>query len=292
MSTGLGRLVIKPIFNKGSSIAPRAAILALLALTLIVLNAFTSLLDEPREQLNRVVAPLYGLVGIPSRLVDWGSDSLKSRGQLEQENEAMKAQLLVQQGKLQQLASIAADNVRLRELLNSAEMVRDRVLVAELIGVSPDPMSHLVIVNRGTDDGVYIGQPLLDAQGLMGQVVDVSADSAQVLLITDSTHALPVQVNRNGVRAIAEGTGSLYALKLRHLAVTVDINEGDLLVSSGLGGRFPEGYPVATVKSVIRHPGKPFAEVYAVPKALMNRSRHVLLVFSGLSESDFSRQGQ
>lgn len=257
---------------------------------MIVINAFTPWLDTPRAELNRIIAPLYSIVDFPGRLLDWGSDSIKSRDQLEQENAAMKAQLLVQQGKLQQLASIAADNVRLRELLNSAEMVRDRVLVAELIGVSPDPMSHRVIVNRGIGNGVYVGQPLLDAYGLMGQVVDVSENSAQVLLITDTTHALSVQVNRNGVRAIAQGTGDLYTLELRHLAATVDIQEGDLLVSSGLGGRFPEGYPVATVSAVTRHPGQSFAEVYAKPMALMNRSRHVLLVFSGLGDLDSEAQ--
>jgi len=193
----------------------------------------------------------------------------------------MKAELLIHKRKLQQMASLAAENVRLRQLLNSAEMVKDRVLVAELIGISPDPLTHRVIVNKGLQHGVYLGQPLLDAAGLMGQVVEVSDYTSQVLLITDATHALPVQVNRNGVRAVAEGIGDLYQLKLRHLANTVDVREGDLLVSSGLGQRFPVGYPVAKVVSVVHDPGQPFARVVARPEAQLNRSRHVLLVFSG-----------
>jgi len=155
----------------------------------------------------------------------------------------------------------------------------DKVLIAELIGVSPDPNVHKVIVDKGEDDGVYIGQALVDAKGLMGQVVSVGYFSSEVLLITDTTHALPVQINRNGVRLIVEGVGSLYELAVRHVSNTVDIQEGDLLVSSGLGQRFPVGYPVAEVVEVSFDPGKAFARVVAKPMAELNRSRHVLLVF-------------
>ena len=188
--------------------------------------------------------------------------------------------------KLQQLGALAAENVRLRQLLNSAKIISDRVLVAELISVSPDPLIHSVTLNKGSADGVYAGQPLLDAHGLMGQVTEVGEFQSRALLITDATHALPVQVNRNGVRAIIEGVGDLYRLDLRHLANTVDIREGDLLVSSGLGQRFPVGYPVAEVVSVERDPGQPFAQVQVRPKAQLNRSRHVLLVFS---ETEYQR---
>ena len=165
-------------------------------------------------------------------------------------------------------------------MLNSSALLQDDVLVAELIGVSPDPARHLVVLDKGEADGVFTGQPLIDANGLMGQVVEAAANSARVLLITDATHAIPVQVNRNGVRAIAEGVGRLDRLELRHVASTEDIEVGDLLVSSGLGGRFPEGYPVASVTEVIVDPGQPFARVIAEPKAALNRSRHVLLVFT------------
>lgn len=242
-----------------------------------------------RAALGNAALPFYWIVDLPENLFAWGKEGVKSRAELEEENVSMRSQLLIHQRKLQQLAVLAAENVRLRQLLNSTEMITDRVLVAELIGVSPDPLTHRVTINKGRRDGVFAGQPLLDADGLMGQVVEVSELSSQVLLITDSTHALPVQVNRNGVRAVAEGTGNLYQLNLRHLANTVDIEVGDLLVSSGLGQRFPVGYPVAEVTSIVRNPGEPFAQVLAQPKAHLNRSRHVLLVFSSQSPAGLKK---
>ncbi|WP_439133174.1 rod shape-determining protein MreC [Pseudomaricurvus sp.] len=257
--------------------------LGAIALILILLNVYTDLLDPLRARLGSVVAPLYWVVDAPGSVLEWGQETFLTRDQLQQENQELKAELLIHKRRLQRMAALAAENVRLRQLLNSAETVKDRVLVAELIGVSPDPLTHRVIVNKGRRDGVYLGQPLLDANGLMGQVVEVNEFSSQILLITDAIHALPVQINRNGVRAVAEGTGDLYRLKLRHLANTVDVREGDLLVSSGLGQRFPVGYPVATITSVIHDPGEPFAQVEARPEAQLNRSRHVLLVFSGES---------
>jgi rod shape-determining protein MreC len=146
--------------------------------------------------------------------------------------------------------------------------------------MDPNPFTHRIIINKGERDGVVLGQPVLDARGLMGQVVELMPYTSRVLLLTDTTHSIPVQVNRNGLRAIASGTGNPERLELRHVADTADIKEGDLLVSSGLGQRFPAGYPVATVKEVIHDSGQPFAIVRAVPTAALNRSRYLLLVFS------------
>lgn len=204
-----------------------------------------------------------------------------SRSKLEQENETLRTELLIHKRKLQQMASMAAENVRLRQLLNSRETIEDRVIVAELIGISPDVNTQKVIVNRGRRHGVYVGQAMVDANGLMGQVVEVGELSSKVLLITDSTHALPVQINRNGVRLVAEGVGNpdVFRLSLRYVANTTDIQEGDLLVTSGLGGRFPEGYPVAEVTKVDVDSRQEFMRVLARPMAEMDRSRHVLLVF-------------
>ncbi|MBU2323899.1 MAG: rod shape-determining protein MreC, partial [Gammaproteobacteria bacterium] len=144
----------------------------------------------------------------------------------------------------------------------------------------PNPFTHRILIDKGERDGVFLGQPVLDASGLMGQVVEVMPYAARVLLLTDVTHSIPVQVNRNGLRAIATGTGNPERLELRHVADTADIKEGDLLVSSGLGQRFPAGYPVATVTEVIHDSGQPFAIVRAVPTANLNRSRYMLLVFT------------
>jgi rod shape-determining protein MreC len=181
---------------------------------------------------------------------------------------------------MQKLAALTEQNVRLRELLNSSALVNEKVEVAELIGMDPNPFTHRIIINKGERDGVVLGQPVLDARGLMGQVVELMPYTSRVLLLTDTTHSIPVQVNRNGLRAIASGTGNPERLELRHVADTADIKEGDLLVSSGLGQRFPAGYPVATVKEVIHDSGQPFAIVRAVPTAAFNRSRYLLLVFS------------
>lgn len=227
-----------------------------------------------------VTLPFYWVADIPARVSNWGKENFVTRASLSEENQRLRAEALLLQAAVQQLAALRAENVRLRALLNSSALLQDDVLVAELIGVSPDPARHIVVLNKGTADGVFVGQPLIDANGLMGQVVEAAPNSARVLLVTDASHAIPVQVNRNGVRAIAEGVGRLDRLELRHVASTEDISVGDLLVSSGLGGRFPVGYPVAKVTEVIADPGQPFARVTVEPSAALSRSRHVLLVFN------------
>jgi rod shape-determining protein MreC len=241
---------------------------------------YTTWLDPVRSKLDLLVVPVYWVADIPHRVGSWFDTHLISRKELQTENELLRNKIRIQESKLQQMASLVAENLRLRQLMNSSEIVQDRVLVAELIGVSPDPLDHIVIVNKGSNDGVYKGQPLLDAFGLMGQVVSVTPYTAEVMLITDNTHAIPVQITRNNVRTVVEGVGDLYSLRLRFVSSTMDIKEGDILVSSGLGGRFPIGYPVAQVDSIEHDSGEPFATVVARPAAQLDRSRHVLLVFS------------
>lgn len=200
-----------------------------------------------------------------------------SRAQLREENERLRQENLVLSGQAQHLAAVVAENARYRALLNSAEDINEAVLVAEVIAVTPDPARHLLVLDKGQRDGVAVGQPLLGADGLMGQVVLAGQSSARALLITDAAHAMPVQVNRNGVRGIVEGTGELDRMVVRHIAATTDIVQGDLLVSSGLGGRFPPGYPVAEVTEVLLQPGDAFATVTARPMAALDRGRHVLI---------------
>jgi rod shape-determining protein MreC len=237
-----------------------------------------------RSVLSNVATPLYWVADIPARISEWSDTNIRSRNHLLEDNDRLRQENLLLSGRSQQLSALMAENTRLRALLNSTALLRNDVLIAELIGVSPDPVRHQMILNKGASEGVYVGQPLIDEEGLLGQVVEVSELSSRVLLITDATHALPVQVNRNGVRAIAEGTGALGSLEIHHVAATTDIEEGDLLVSSGLGGRFPVGYPVAQVSKVVRDPGQAFATVEARPVAALDRSRHVLLVFTDQSE--------
>lgn len=254
-------------------------ILGCVALALLLAGRYTTLLDPLRSKLDVIPLPFYWVADVPRRLSEWADTSWVSRQELEEENKLLRNQIRVQESRLQQMASLMAQNLRLKQLMNSSDLIQDRVVVAELIGVSPDPLVHKVIVNKGSNDGIAVGQPMLDAYGLMGQVVAVNPFTSQVLLITDNSHAIPVQITRNNVRVVAEGLGSLYDLRLRYVSPTMDIKEGDILVSSGLGGRFPIGYPVAQVESITFEPGKPFATVVARPAAQLDRSRHVLLVY-------------
>ena len=254
--------------------------LVVLSVALMVVDARFTVLKPVRSQMSLVLMQSYWIADLPQRLYQGVASQFGSRTELIAENEKLKTEALLLQGRLQKLAALTEQNVRLRELLNSSALVNEKVEVAELIGMDPNPFTHRIIINKGERDGVVLGQPVLDARGLMGQVVELMPYTSRVLLLTDTTHSIPVQVNRNGLRAIASGTGNPERLELRHVADTADIKEGDLLVSSGLGQRFPAGYPVATVKEVIHDSGQPFAIVRAVPTAALNRSRYLLLVFS------------
>jgi len=254
-----------------------------LAIALMVADARVATLQPLLSYLSLILTPIYYAADVPVRLWDTAYQQVSSRADLLAENERLRAEALLTQRKLQKLATLTEQNVRLRELLNSSSLVDERVLVAELVGVDPNPYTQRVLINKGERDGVFLGQPVLDATGLMGQVVEVMPFNARVLLITDSSHSLPVQVNRNGLRAIASGAGNNEWLELRFVGDTADIRVDDILVSSGLGQRFPAGYPVGRVISVEQDPAQPFADVKVAPTAQLNRSRYMLLVFSAES---------
>lgn len=247
---------------------------------LMAVDAYTTWLSPISKVVDNAVRPFYWVTNIPARMQEWGEANTTPRGEIQQDNARLKQQELIHSAQLQRMAELAAENLRLRQLLNATELLMDSVLVTEVIGVSPSPQSHTVTIDRGRDDGVYVGQPILDAEGLMGQIISVYDGHSVALLITDSSHALPVQVLRNGVRSIAEGTSDYNRMRLRFVSPTSDIQEGDQLVSSGLGGRFPVGYPVGKVTSITQQPGKIFVDVEVDPSAELDRSRHLLLVFT------------
>lgn len=246
----------------------------------MLLDAFTDYLDPLKNRLIDLCEPLYNAVDFPHMLSEWGEDELISKDDLLVENARLQAETLVLRAKVQKLTALAIENVRLRELLNSTTLLEENVLVAEIVAVSPDPNLQYVMLNKGSNDGVYIGQAVIDANGLFGQVMEVASDKSRVLLISDQRHAVPVQVNRNGVRAVVEGNNDFVQLVLPHVALTTDIIAGDVLSTSGLGGLFPIGYPVARVTEVKHDPGQAFAIVTARPFAQLDRSRHVLLLFN------------
>jgi len=251
----------------------------LVSAALIIADTRSDQLTHFRSAIATGLAPVYWLGNVPYQFGKWVSGLLVSRDDLQQENEDLRARLLILERRALKYAALAAENNELRRLMNSSEALDDRVIVAEVVGVSPDPYSHEIIINKGIRDGVTPGQAILDAHGLMGQVVRVNQLTASVLLLSDSSHAVPVEVVRNGLRAILLGTGNPAVLELVHVPDTEDIREGDLLVSSGMGGRFPRGYPVAEVSRVIHEPGEPFMSIRATPKAELNKSRLVLVVF-------------
>ena len=225
-----------------------------------------------------VTGPIQYLAHLPVASADWVAEQSRSIGDLREENSRLARQALVLEHKAQRLAVLEAENKRLRELLDSSDRIQARVRVAEIIGIEPDPNRHEVLINLGLDGEVASGQAVLDAYGLMGQVVDVGPMTSRVLLITDATHALSVKVNRNGVRSILAGTGHPDRLQMLYLPDTADVQPGDLLVSTGLGRRFPAGYPVAEVTAVEADPSRPFLQVRARPTARIDRASHVLLV--------------
>lgn len=279
---------IKKVFVNSSSAVRKTFFALLLAMLLMTLDTYTSLFESTKSELSKAIIPLQLVANFPYKVKEWVGMNTTSRTKLEQKNVSLKKERLILLGQLQRSAELAAENLRLRQLLNATELLMQSVLVTEVIGVSPNPVNHTVTIDRGTSDSVYIGQPVLDAEGLMGQVIDVYENYSKVLLITDMNHALPVQVLRNGLRSIVEGTSDFNLMSLRFVSPTVDIKEGDKLVSSGLGGRFPMGYPVGTVSSIHQKPGNKFMDIQVTPSAKLDRSRHLLLVFT-LKNGDVAR---
>ncbi|MEW4365507.1 rod shape-determining protein MreC [Aliikangiella sp. GXAS 306] len=237
-------------------------------------------LQGVRETLAALVTPIVFLADIPGEFFAWGGENLISRSQLRQENARLNDEVLILKAQLQTLVALQSENARLRNLLGTENKRVERKMVAEIIQVDSDPFSLKFMINKGSNHDVYIGQTVIDAYGIVGQVVEVSPFYSRVLMITDSSHAIPVKVNRNGVRTTAVGTGQINLLELQYVSDTTDIKVGDLLISSGLGQRFPDGYPVAKVISVEPDPGESFTRIFAVPEARLNQSSLVLLVWA------------
>lgn len=237
-------------------------------------------LEKVRYALGFATTPVYWVADIPTRVSFWIDDVFVSRTDLLEENAQLREQLLVAQRELQLMESLASENSRLLQLQEASKVINGEVLPAEIINVSPDPLSKRVLVNKGAREGVFVGQPLLDANGLMGQVDEVLPFTSWVLLITDSHHVTPVEVNRNGERALARGSRTTAPeMDLEFVTQTQDMKAGDLLVSSGMGQVYPKNYPVAEIISVYADPGQPFSTVKARPLANLGSTRHVMLVF-------------
>lgn len=260
-----------------------------LSLFLITVDHRSGRLESFRGALTAVVYPLQYLIDMPVKSAEWIGRTLVMHKTLVAQNTKLRAQNVLLKTQSQKFAALRSENKRLRELLESSIESSERVLVADLMSVELDPAAHYVVINKGSKQGVYLGQPVVDSNGVMGQVIHVGPFSATSMLITDISHAFPVEVNRSGTRAVAMGTGIPSKLSLSYVPVNADIQRGDLIVSSGLGGRFPEGYPVGKVSEVVMNPSEPFARVVAKPLAKLAQAREVLLVWPAEGEPDISQ---
>lgn len=280
----------KPLFDRGPSLGTRLALLVVLSLALMLLDQRQHHLETVRRALSVAVYPIRVLVDLPSAMLGWTAEQLAERGRLVDENRQLRTQNLRQQARLQQLTALEAENARLRALMQTPAKLADRVQVAQILSVDLDPYRHRIALNRGSQDGVFVGQALLDANGVVGQVIRVDTIGAEALLISDPSHATPVEVLRNGLRTVAIGTGDVSRIDLPFLPNSADVRVGDTLLSSGLGEAFPAGYPVARISHIERRPGEPFARIEAEPTAALNRNREVLLVWQGGEFDEGARQ--
>ena len=254
-------------------------LLAVIASLLIfVLDSRCNYFSPVRSVLSTVVYPIQSFASLPNEIGDWFSEYFQDRKQLQEKNAALETSNLLNHVRIQKMQALERENMRLRELLGSSFRLQERVLVAELLMIDLDPFLQQVLLDKGQRSGIFVGQAVLDATGVMGQVTEVTPFSSRVVLLTDPGHGIPVQINRNGLRAVATGRGLSGILQLEHLPHNADVREGDLLVTSGLGGRFPTGYPVGTVISIEFPQGKAFADITVKPAAKLESSREVLLV--------------
>jgi rod shape-determining protein MreC len=257
----------------------RCVLYSLLALALIIVDKRYDHLGKIRRLLSVVAYPVQIAVASPFEGWHWFRDSVSTRDALRADKTKLEAELRVAQFRLQRYEALEAETQRLRALRENTASVTDRFLVGDVMNVDLDAFRERVLVNKGAGDGIYVGQAVLDSGGVFGQVARVGQLTSEVILVSDAAHAIPVQINRNGLRTVAVGTGDTNRLKLPYLPTSADIVAGDLLVTSGLGGGFPAGYPVGTIAEVKRDPAQSLADVDVKPAAALDRSRELLFVW-------------
>ncbi|KID03729.1 rod shape-determining protein MreC [Hafnia alvei] len=270
---------MKPIFSRGPSLQLRLFLAVVVAIGLVIADSRFGTFLQIRSYLDTAVSPFYYLSNGPRQILDNVSSTLATREQLELENRALRQELLLKNSDTLLLGQFKQENARLRELLGSPLRQDEHKMVTQVISTLPDPYSDQVVIDKGSNSGVYFGQPIISDKGVVGQVVAVGKMSSRVLLICNASHALPIQVLRNDIRVLAAGNGCTDDLQLEHLPANTDIRVGDVLVTSGLGGRFPEGYPVAVVSSVKVDNQRAYTVIKARPTAGLQRLRYLLLLW-------------
>lgn len=270
---------MNPIFKHGPSPQYRVILMLICSALLIFFDHKMTSFEGVRGYLQSLVSPLQYLATAPKQLLDWSVDNMVTKKQLVEDNKTLKMNELVYKERAIQLRIVQQENDRLRALLHSPVRVDVKTMLAEILSVDGDPYSQQVVINRGANDDVHEGQAIVDDQGVVGQVLHAGTITSRVLLITDVSHAVPVRIERNGTRLVANGTGNINRMSINHVSNSTDIKPGDLLVTSGLGGKYPEGYPVARVTIVKKDESRPFAYVQSEPIAQINRLRYLLLLW-------------
>ncbi len=270
---------MNPIFKHGPSPQYRVILMLICSALLIFFDHKMTSFEGVRGYLQSLVSPLQYLATAPKQLLDWSVDNMITKNQLVEDNKTLKMNELVFKEQAIQLRIVQQENDRLRQLLHSPVRVDVKTMLAEILSVDGDPYSQQVVINRGANDDVHEGQAIVDDQGVVGQILHAGTITSRVLLITDVSHAVPVRIERNGTRLVANGTGNINRLSINHVSNSTDIKLGDLLVTSGLGGKYPEGYPVAIVTLVKKDESRPFAYVQSEPIAKINRLRYLLLLW-------------
>lgn len=267
-----------PLFTADTANTLRLIGYLALAIVLMVGDHRNGWLARVRYAASAAIEPMYRLAALPSQLARAAGDAVADRARLNARNAELERELLLAQARLDRLQTVREQNERLQQLLDAQRGLDLGVQLARIIDVDTDPFRHRVVVDAGARQGVSAGEAVLDAHGVMGEIVEVLPDTSTVMLITDPAHALPVRIERTGLRAIARGTGALDALELQNVPISADIKSGDKLVTSGLGGHFPAGFPVGTVRTLRNDPSGMFAVATVAPSAALDRSGEVLIL--------------
>jgi len=253
-------------------------LLVVLSVVMMFVDARWQWLQPLRSGLAWVTQPVILTATLPSQAGKWFALRLQTDEDTQGALAVLQRENLILRANLQKLESLEAENLRLQRLLAASGPRSESAVLAELVEVSLEPFTHRIITNRGIRAGVYIGQAVIDTEGIMGQVTGVTPFTSAVTLITDPNHAIPVQVRRNGLRAIINGLGTAERVMVPYMTPQSDIKKGDMFVSSGMGGRFPSGYPVAKVTEIVSDPNEPFLEIIAEPVARLDYTKQVLLI--------------
>lgn len=269
---------MNPIFKQGTSPQHRLVVVLFFSILLIFFDHKMASFDSFRGYLQSMVSPLQYIANTPKLAMTWISTNVATRRQLMDENQLFRLNELKFREQSMQLDILKQENDRLRSLLASPLRSELKKMVAEILSVDGDPYTQQLVINRGARDGAYEGQPVLDALGIVGQILHVGQTSSRIILITDISHAVPVRVKRNGLRLLASGSGQIDRLIHNFVPQSADIKVGDVLVTSGLGGKYPEGYPVSTISFISNDESREFVRVYSTPVAQIDRLRYLLLL--------------